>query len=79
VHVCSCHNDYFTVISLFLFDRIAYSVYEIERLLTHCDESADVKVTYDIGCTLSAHLKVGKKCPVYVIVYFRVEKMSYTK
>ena len=38
---------------------IAYSVYEVERLLVDCDETADVKVMYDIGCTLSAHVKVG--------------------
>jgi hypothetical protein len=74
VHVCSCYNDYFTLISLFLFDRIAYSVYEIERLLTHCDESADVKVTYDIGCTLSAHLKVGKNVQCMLLFTLELKK-----
>ena len=67
-------NDYFTVISPFLFDRIAYSVYEVERLLTHCDESADVKVTYDIGCTLSAHLKVGKNVQCMLLFTSELKK-----
>ena len=62
------------LISLFLFDRIAYSVYEVERLLTHCGESAHVKVTYDIGCTLSAHLKVGDLSNVCYCWYCRFAK-----
>ena len=34
-------------------------MYEIERLLSKCDENAEVKIMYNIGCTLSAHLKVS--------------------
>ena len=41
------------------FLRISYSVYELERLLNDCDSTTDVRVMYDIGCTLSSHLKVG--------------------
>ena len=47
------------VVMKYLYFRIAYSVYEIQRLLSNCDEYADVKIMYDIGCTLSAHLKVS--------------------
>ena len=55
------HVLYCTPKSFFIL-RIAYSVYEVERLLSKCVDKSDVRVTYDIGCTLSAHLKVNRKC-----------------
>lgn len=43
----------------YIFYRIAYSVYEIERLLKkYTGTAVSIKVTYDIACTLEAHLKV---------------------
>ncbi|XP_028411851.1 uncharacterized protein LOC114534588 [Dendronephthya gigantea] len=43
-------------------ERIAYSVYELQRLLDNYDgTSVDVKITYDIACTLEAHLKKNER------------------
>ncbi|XP_028404241.1 uncharacterized protein LOC114537187 isoform X4 [Dendronephthya gigantea] len=42
-------------------ERIAYSVYEVKKLLCHYDEDTDVKIMYDIACTLSAHLKKNEE------------------
>jgi hypothetical protein len=51
-----------TYLTCFLY-RIAYSVYEVERLLDKYRETnVAVKVTYDIACTLEAHLKVLWNC-----------------
>jgi hypothetical protein len=53
----TCQNCIFYKIKQFVF-RIAYSVFEVDRLLASSDATTKVKIMYDIGCTLSAHLKV---------------------
>lgn len=54
-----CKLVYYTYqISNFNIFRIAYSVFEVDRLISNSDGATNVKIMYDIGCTLSAHLKV---------------------
>jgi hypothetical protein len=43
--------------------RIAYSVYEIQRMLDkYANTNVAVKISYDIACTLETHLKVRLCC-----------------
>ncbi|XP_028403401.1 uncharacterized protein LOC114526098 [Dendronephthya gigantea] len=45
-------------------ERISYSVYEVERMLCNSGDTIDVRVMYDIGCTLSSHLKKNHRVDI---------------
>ncbi|XP_028416359.1 uncharacterized protein LOC114540363 [Dendronephthya gigantea] len=54
-------------------ERIAYSVYEVERLLSkHNGTAVNIKVTYDIACTLEAHLKKNERKDILNAVSFAI-------
>ncbi|XP_028392622.1 uncharacterized protein LOC114517161 [Dendronephthya gigantea] len=42
-------------------ERIAYSVHELERVIRTSDENCKIRMTYDIACTLVAHLKKNSR------------------
>lgn len=60
MYLCLLDNTFFML--SFMFIRISYSVYEIQRLQEMKKENVQLIVMYDVACILSKHLKVPLYC-----------------
>ena len=68
------HLGHSTIFCSLLFYRIAYSVYEIQRMLANAGEDNQIKITYDIACTLATHLKVAH---IFLFITFAQANFQY--
>ncbi len=54
------------------FNRIAYSMFEVQHSLSSSASYVDLKITYDLSCTLEAHLQVSIiiwRCSSLTVLY----------